>query len=277
MTAKTTYMGIGAALCLAMGGCAPIENYEDPDGPRHAGDYVVEEPEFAGVLTIVTYNLEYGEKIDRAIEVLQEEPLDAADVILMQEMNAEGTDRIARALELRYVYYPASVSYDGRDFGTAVLSRWPIAADHKLLLPHADPFNNRRRIATAAVIDVRGQEILTYSVHTTVASLGLGARLEQAEAVVLDAADFSGPVVIGGDFNTGDPDSEGQLVGVFTGHGMSWITEEVSKTAEFLGMEFRLDYIFSRGVELDVAGLFDGDAGSDHRPVWARVSLATAP
>jgi endonuclease/exonuclease/phosphatase (EEP) superfamily protein YafD len=270
-------MGVAVVLCLAMGGCAPIVNYESPDGPRHAGDYVVEEPVSASALTIVTYNLEYGENIDRAIEVLQEEPLGDADIILMQEMNAEGTDRIARALELRYVYYPASVSYDGRNFGTAVLSRWPIVDDYKLLLPHADPFNNRRRIATAAVIDVGGQEVLTYSVHTTVASLGLGARLEQAETVVLDAADFSGAVIIGGDFNTGDSDSEGQLVDVFADHGMNWITEEVSETAEFLGIQVRLDYIFSKHLELDAAGAFDGDAGSDHRPVWARVSLAAAP
>jgi endonuclease/exonuclease/phosphatase (EEP) superfamily protein YafD len=260
------------ALCLLPGACNLVENYVSPDGPRYAGDYVITERDSAGALTVVTYNLEYAKEVDKAIAVLQGEPLRHADIILMQEMDGEGTDRIARALELRYVYYPGSVHSSGRDFGTAVLSPWPIVADYKLLLPHADPFNNRRRIATVAIIDVLGQEIPTYSVHTTVMTLGLAARLEQAETVLRDAADFPGAVVIGGDFNTGDPDSEGQLVDLFAGHGMDWVTREVAATAEYLGLGVRLDYIFSKHLEPDAAGAFDGDAGSDHRPVWAQVS-----
>jgi endonuclease/exonuclease/phosphatase (EEP) superfamily protein YafD len=260
------------ALCLLAGACALAENYVSPDGPRHAGDHVIVERDSVNALTVVTYNLEHARQIDKAIAVLQGEPLRHADVILMQEMDREGTDRIARALELRYVYYPGSVHSSGRDFGTAVLSPWPIVADYKLLLPHADPFNNRRRIATAAVIDVLGQEILAYSVHTTVISLGLRARLEQAETVLRDAADFPGPVVIGGDFNTGDRDSEGQLINLFSGYGMDWVTREVAATAAYLGLGVRLDYIFSKHLEPRASGAFDGDAGSDHRPVWALVS-----
>ena len=54
-------------------------------------------------------------------------------------MDAPRTDAVARHLQMNYVYYPGSVHENGRDFGNAVLSRWPIVADKKLILPHRDP------------------------------------------------------------------------------------------------------------------------------------------
>jgi endonuclease/exonuclease/phosphatase family metal-dependent hydrolase len=114
------------ALALAATGCRAVLNYQSPLGPR-----------YAGALRVVTYNVQWGRHVERAINVLKTRaPLTDADIVVLQEMDAEGTRRIAEALGMGWVYYPAAVHPKrGSDFGNAILSRWPIVADEKLMLP----------------------------------------------------------------------------------------------------------------------------------------------
>jgi hypothetical protein len=48
-------------------------------------------------------------------------------------------------------------------WGTAILSRWPLGDDRKLLLPHGDPCSNTRRIAIAARAHIGDRVLLVYS------------------------------------------------------------------------------------------------------------------
>lgn len=259
-----------AYIALLVAGCSIEPNYLDPEGPRYAGDYIVDTPVAASRFKIVSYNLQLGREVDTAIAILSTGPLASADVIVMQEMRPDGVDRIAAALNLAYVYYPASVKKGG-DWGNAVLSRWPLTGDHKVLLPYADPYTNTRRIAVAAHIDV-GSGLLVYSVHTATFSLGLGARLDQAETILLDAATQSGPIIIGGDLNTADPGSQDQTTELFADYSFHWISDDATDTASALGIiDLTLDYVFGRGVEPVASATFTGDAGSDHRPIWVEI------
>ena len=258
---------VGAALAAA--GCSAATNYDDPDGPRYAGDHTGAAPVPRSSFRAVTYNLRYAIEIDKAIAALRSPELADADVILMQELDAAGTDRIAAALGLRYVYYPASVHGNGRDFGPAVLTPHPIVADHKLILPYHDPIQDRQRTATAAVLDVGGAEVTVYSVHTSIITLGLAARLEQVDAILDDAAAVAGPVIAGGDFNTGDPGSSDQTIDRFEDRGWAWASAGTDDTGKSRGLWFLLDYVFARDLPARSAGVFRGDAGSDHLPVWA--------
>lgn len=266
-----------ATLLVGLAGCELAHNYLDADGPRYAGDYAAPEPPAAETLLVVTYNLAYAVEIDRAIAVLRAPPFTDADVILMQEMDADGCDRIAAALGLRYVYYPASVALQGRDFGTAVLSRHPIAADHKLILPYAEPLNGRRRNATAAQLTIGGRPLSVWSVHASVITLGLGARLDQAQTVIDDTAQVDGPVIVAGDFNTADPDSARQTVELFNANGLEWASSGSGNTSRSAGLDFLLDFVFTRGLTPLEAGVFRGDAGSDHQPVWVRLAAPAVP
>src|SRR5262245_47892387 len=85
----------------------------------------------------ITFNIRFAREIDRAIALLIEDrDLQGADLVFLQEMDAPGTERIAAALGMHYVYYPATVHPgNGRDFGNAVLSRWPLRDEHKIVLP----------------------------------------------------------------------------------------------------------------------------------------------
>ena len=60
-----------AGLALAVGGCA-AHNYNDPAGPRFAGGRP--EPSTSDTLRVVSFNLEFGREIDRAIDLFRREP-----------------------------------------------------------------------------------------------------------------------------------------------------------------------------------------------------------
>jgi endonuclease/exonuclease/phosphatase family metal-dependent hydrolase len=206
-------------------------------------------------------------EVDRAIEVLESDSLRGADVLALQEMDEAGVDRIARAFGLNYAYYPASIHPASGDyFGPAVLSRWPIERSWKLLLPHGGWTRGQRRTATAAILRVRETRLLVYAVHLeTPVQISDRERRDQAMAVVTDAADYQGPVVIAGDFN-----SEG-IGGFLTGQGYAWLTKRVGPTVSWLSW----DHIFVRGLSPATppsAGVIrDNRGASDHHPVWTVV------
>jgi endonuclease/exonuclease/phosphatase family metal-dependent hydrolase len=192
-----------------------------------------------------------------------------ADVIALQEMDDAGTSAIARALSLNYVYYPGAVHpKTGRDFGNALLARWPIEADTKLMLPHPGRFRHMQRIAVGATVRVRDVPLRCYSVHLETPGAVSGAqRREQAAAILNDAAGFQ-RVLVAGDFN-----NQNIVATAFQGAGYHWITRGEPHTIS----QFRWDHIFTRGLRLrDVAStgvVKDSRGVSDHKPVWAELVL----
>jgi endonuclease/exonuclease/phosphatase family metal-dependent hydrolase len=167
-----------------------------------------------------------------------------------------------------WVYYPAVVRRGtGRRFGNAILSRWPIVDDDKLILPRVSVFGRMQRIATAATLDVGGVPLRVYSVHlATPVDLSLRARNDQFRAILDDAAPHP-RVIIGGDMNSGAMPRHAER------RGFHWATEEGPRTAAF----GRWDHIVYRGLapaEPDPSGtILDPREASDHRPVWIRAVL----
>jgi endonuclease/exonuclease/phosphatase family metal-dependent hydrolase len=248
-------------------GCAPALNLLNPTTPRFVGEYAIPTAQVAATptLRIVTFNIKLARRIDRAIEVLQSDSVRNADIVALEEMDNTGVDRIARALQLNYAYYPASIHpTDHKYFGPAILSRWPIERSWKLLLPHEARFRHQRRTATGAIVRVRDQRIRVYAVHLeTPVRISEAGREDQVQAVLSDASRFDGPVVIAGDFNS-------YGVGPYlVRRGYRWLTSRVGSSISF----FSWDHIFVRdlsparpasaGVVREVRG------ASDHHPVWA--------
>ena len=240
----------------------------DPEGPRYAGQYAPD-PLAASLLPrvkLVTFNIQFSKEYERAAGELSASPaLAGADIILLQEMDAKGTEHVAAALEQNYVYYPGSVQH-GRDFGNAVLSRWPIIADEKILLPHKGPADGRLRIAVCATVQTPLGDVRAYSVHTETPWLGPRARLEQAQAVLVDARSSTLPSVIAGDFNTGDPGSLEETVGLYEAAGFVWASRGGGDSLGTLDSTFVRDFI-------PLGSGTVGTEASDHRPQWADVEL----
>jgi endonuclease/exonuclease/phosphatase family metal-dependent hydrolase len=190
--------------------------------------------------------------------------LRGADVLLLQEMHEESTRRIAAALGLGYVYYPAIFHYrTNRHMGNAVLSRWPIVEDRKIVLPHVSRFVRTQRIATAATIRVGDLLVRVYSTHLgTMGDVAPEARRDQLRAILADADRYA-RVVIGGDMNDV---AVGQVA---REKGYAWPTERGPPTTS-LG---RVDHIFLKGLaapDSSAAGtVLDVGGASDHLAVWA--------
>ena len=256
-----------AALALAAA-CAG-RNYAGVEGPRYAGAPPgAATAARADTLRIVSFNIRFALQIDSAIAVLTSDAtLRDADVVLLQEMDADGTRRIAEALGMTWVYYPAIWRRPTRrDFGNAVLSRWPIVADAKLVLPHVSRYARTNRIATAATVRVGDSTLVrVYSAHLgTVLDIGAGSRRDQLRAILADAAPYD-RVVLGGDMNSGE-------VGrVARDAGYAWPTEPLTSTTPFGAA---LDHVFLRGLvpragDAPAAGVVTAHRGaSDHYPIW---------
>jgi endonuclease/exonuclease/phosphatase family metal-dependent hydrolase len=267
---RSPAVGSSIAAVFLLAGCAPTINLLNPLSPKFEGSYAA--PAVAADpsrLRVVSFNLKLADQIDRAIAVLRSGALANADVISLQEMDETGTERIARALGLNYVYYPGSIHPTRhRYFGPAILTRWPIVDSRKIVLPYEAPIRHQRRNATAATIDVGGSCLRVYAVHLeTQARATDRDREHQVDSILADADRTKCPVIVAGDFN-----SRG-IGNYLQQKGYSWPTRNVGRTITI----FSWDHIFARGLEVPdsaAAGkVRDVHGASDHRPVWATLIL----
>ena len=261
------------AVALATLACATSQNFLDPEGPRYVGSFGRAAVEAAlrppAPIRVVTFNVRMASDVDGAIALLaRTEALRQPDILLLQEMDATGVERMAGALGLNYVYFPGSVyPTSQREFGTAVLSPWPLDDERKLVLPHASLTTRVRRAVTSAVVHRGGLRIRAYAVHLPppVAISGR-ERKDQVRVITADAAAQDDLVVVGGDFNDRD-------VGPwFKAAGFRWLTDGLPGTSRQVGFWFSLDHVFARGLRLSgtvpAAGVVDAGSASDHRAVW---------
>lgn len=268
-------------------------------------------------LKVVAYNLERGHFVDGQIEALKTHPeMKNADAILLSEAD-RGCERtgkrhvardMAEALGMNMVYgvefmeIPSDGDYSKVcEHGNAVLSRYPITSKSLIRFKSTDswyeasPGNGKTygtgrlggRMAIAADIDAGGVSVRLYSVHFDSSATGNKSRGDEATEIAFDAKDVSGPVIIGGDMNTGM-----YLSDMTTGAARDFAPKNLKKrgyadahenlpaseraTMSDLGMKMALDLIFSRGATATAAGICKPEicgSLSDHRPVWAIFSL----
>lgn len=253
----------------ALAGCAgAVLNYTDPVGPRYAGG-VARAVAARDTLKLVSFNIEFGRHVDRALQLLREEPeLRDPDVVFLQEMDESGTRAIADSLGLAYVYYPSTLHPKSkRDFGNAVLSRYPIEDDRKILMPHLQRIRHIARAGVGATIRVGDRRLRVYSVHMgTFVGNGPRARREQFAAVLADAERYP-QVVVAGDFNSST------VPEIALPRGFTWPTRHLGHTSWLWDM----DHVMLKGLALagdSATGVIhDVRGASDHRPVWARIVL----
>jgi endonuclease/exonuclease/phosphatase family metal-dependent hydrolase len=268
---RRTSIAAALLVLLASGGCRTGRNYVEVSGPRYAGgaSAAVAAASPGNTLRVVSFNIERALRVDRAIAVLSAEPaLRDADIVLLQEMDERGTRQVAEAFGMGYVYYPGTFSLKTRrDFGNAVLSRWPIVSDTKVRLPHAGAFGRLQRTATAATIQVGPSLIRVYSTHLgTMINATPAAQRAQLRTVLADAEPYP-LVILGGDMN-----SHG-VVRVARTRGYEWPTEHGPRTTRF----GRWDHILLKGLHaagpLGSGTILDVRGASDHRPVWTVARL----
>jgi endonuclease/exonuclease/phosphatase (EEP) superfamily protein YafD len=251
--------------------CTTIKNYPDPLGPKFLGDYREDAPVFNDTLKVVSFNIAHALKIDQATQELSgSAELTGADIILLQEMDESGTETIARSLKTNYLYYPVSKK-DGKNFGNAILSRWPFSRERKYILPYDYPIKKSPRAAVSAVLQIGELEVLTYSVHTHTILLSEEKRLAQVDSLVKDISREWKQVIVGGDFNSPGTSNVEAIVRIFRQNGFQHASENSGTTVEVGPLDLTLDHIFSRGFEVVSTGALESSRASDHYPIWVKL------
>lgn len=246
-----------------------IVNYKDSKGHMLQGIYADSSQAFDGTMHVVTWNLHFGENLDKIIATLENtKELQESDLLLLQEINAEGVDRIASELHYNYIYYPTVFSRRRQgEYGIAILSKWPLTDPERILLPNWLPSWVENRFAEKAVAIVNGKNITVYNTHLDLAWMEPQGKFLTSE---MDKQDS--PIILGGDFNTWRPWSITYLEDLMKGVGLLRLTKESGYTFEVSGLKFTLDHIFSE--ELDyTSGVYRQTNASDHYPVWVEIKL----
>ena len=246
-------------------------NYEEA-GPLFTGQYAEAPPlSSSAPLKIITYNIDFGQLVDKAIEELTTIlDLQNNDIILLQEMDERGVDKIAQALRYNYSYYPASIHKHGKNFGNAILSPWPIRQPYKLLLPYYSITIHQRRIAVRAMVDVGEISILVYNAHTETYLSTRQHRREQAAAIFNNIDPAQAHVIVAGDFNTVRKATTLRVDAMADAQGLTRATVNVGATVR--RFPAIADHIYVRGFSVVAAGKAEETAASDHFPVWATLT-----
>lgn len=219
---------------------------------------------------VMTYSvMGRNENIEGILGVVRENP---SDIVLFQELRGEYGDTSTELIvkrELSGLYGGSSVY-----FVNNVLSRYP--------LMEVEPVGRLNGVAVdRVVVDIPGTPVQVWNVHLVKPTVDISRHLAQVELLLKAASETSGPIVIGGDFNTPER-GEGYRrlrryfrdAYVDAGRGLGFTFPSGSRTAGILGPFVRIDYIFLSptlcALEADV---LDVTGGSDHFPLIARVGL----
>ena len=247
-------------------------------------------------LKVVSYNMRYraGEDLKRVVELLRNDPeVGGSAVIGLQEVDRNkkrtghtNTARaMAEALGMNYVWAapPNARPKDGEqkrvgeaeeeETGVAILSPYPLTDVARIVLAHEGP-NRRRRAAIGATVRVGDVSLRVYSVHAET-RMPVAKKVEHWGAVLEDLKRHPHVrhVVVLGDFNTIKGKDVRAARRLFTGAGFHTPFPDSEETFKVLFLDFKLDWIWLRGLKAGDYGI-DKEIGlSDHWPLWAKVKL----
>lgn len=245
--------------------------------------------EGARVVDVMTYNIHHAQGTDGVLDLQRVADVieaSGADVVGLQEVDrhysarSDWVDQAAALAELLgwHAAYGANLDSpppagqtERSQYGTAVLSRYPIESAENTHLYNAD--GKEQRGLLHATIDVRGQRLDFYSTHLEHTSQDVRAR---QTAEIVDLVGDEDPAVVVGDFNA-DPDSPelATLTAVFDD---AWETAGIGPGYSYPAEDphARIDNLYvTDGVRTVTAEVVTADpVASDHLPVVSRVVIA---
>jgi endonuclease/exonuclease/phosphatase family metal-dependent hydrolase len=250
------------------------QNYTEQNYPFYAGSYAPQNVKPVETISVISYNIWFGDHIDQALSELREiQTQRTLDIVLLQEMDEIGVEQIARELQMNYVYFPAAIepTYD-ENFGNAILSRWPILDPQKLILPHKSLSNRMNRIATRATVHIQGMDILVYSVHTESVFTLPKFKRDQYTAILEDINPEAEFVIVGGDFNSFTQTSVEEIEKRYQDAGLGRVSKDGGYSVVKFGIGLSTDHIFAKGFMVQDAGALAGATASDHLPIWVTMT-----
>jgi endonuclease/exonuclease/phosphatase family metal-dependent hydrolase len=238
-------------------------------------------------IKVVSYNIRWrsGDDLKRLIKLLRDDPeIGSASIIGLQEVdrkkkrtgNSNVAKQMADDLGMHYVWAapPTTKPDDEEETGVAILSAYPLSDVRRIVLPHQGP-NGRRRAAVGATVEMENQKWRVYSAHAET-RLSLDKKIEQYQSILQDLAKYpSGmPAIVLGDLNTWEADAERKTIKLFSEAGLRTPFRNQNtfrRRILLVPIEFRLDWVWLRGLEASSYGIDRKIDVSDHWPLWTRV------
>ncbi|TCO49161.1 endonuclease/exonuclease/phosphatase family metal-dependent hydrolase [Kribbella antiqua] len=238
-------------------------------------------------LTVMTYNIHHGAGIDGALDLERIAVLiekSGADVVGLQEVDRHWSARsnwvdqpawFAQRLKMHYAYAanldlpPLNPGEPRRQYGTAILSRYPIQDFSNTLLP-LYPTGEQRGLAVAS-IKVRGADLRFANTHLT--SNNNSERLEQAQKVVSLLGTSTTPTLLVGDLNARPDAPEIKTLTALLNDTWPEVGVGPGYTIEADNPTARIDYLLHSSQLEPTAASVPLSLASDHLPVVASYNL----
>jgi len=251
-------------------------NYSSSEGPHFAKLSHHTVHEHRENIRVVTYNIQYAKRIKKAVALIEKNKnLNHADIICLQEMDEQGVDDIACFLKYNYIYYPAvRHPKHNRNFGNAILSKYPIVAHEKTILPYFDK-RKLQRIAVSAMVNIGDCKIKVVCLHMKVFLKDI-YRTMQVNRVMEIFSLGQKHCIIAGDFNTFTKKGYQASVNPLLESGFNLATHNLGWNYRhwyLLNKKSALDHIFTKGFEVLHTGQVLSRKASDHIPLWVELKI----
>jgi len=241
-------------------------------------------------IKVISYNIRWrgGDDLRKLIELLKHDrEIGGAAIIGLQEVdrNKKRTEHkntvklIAETLGCHYAWTapPATKAGQEEETGVAILSSYPLADIHRIILPHEGP-GGRRRVALGATVALSDGRIRVYSVHSE-NRISVARKMDQTKAVLKDLGQYPRdmPAIILGDLNTWEPDAVDKTSRLFPAESFSTPFDDdratFSRRILLIPIKLKLDWIWLRGLEATSHGIEEKIDLSDHWPLWVVVKM----
>lgn len=232
-------------------------------------------------LRILSYNIHHAEGVDGKLDVpriaqviLSVKP----DLVALQEVdkNTTRTGKVNQDIELAHLtkmnsVFGSNITFQGGQYGNAILSKFPIIKNKNFLLPNVDSGEQRGLLQSQIQISNK-ENVLFFSTHLDHRRSDT-ERLASAEAInQIISLDNKSPAILAGDFND-VPESP-----TLKELGKLWLrtNKKILKTIPASKPSRQIDYIFVQPKErwkIIESQVLDEDIASDHRAIFSIIEL----
>ena len=232
-------------------------------------------------LRILSYNIHHAEGVDGKLDVpriaqviLSVDP----DLVALQEVdkNTIRTGKVNQDIELSRLtkmnsVFGSNITFQGGQYGNAILSKFPIIKNKNFLLPNVDSGEQRGLLQSQIQISNK-ENILFFSTHLDHRRSDT-ERLASAKAInQIISLDNKSPAILAGDFND-VPDSP-----TLKELGKVWLrtNKKILRTIPASKPSRQIDYIFVQPKErwkIIESQILDEDIASDHRAIFSIIEL----
>ena len=228
-----------------------------------------EETQMPKTLRIGSYNIKHAAEANLNLNTIAQVIKKAnLDIVGLQEIDYKTTRsnrvdqpaKLAEYTEMPYYVFVRGIDYQGGQYGTLILSKYPIVSSEVIPL---ESWDKEGRSLGHAVIDVDGRQIDFFNTHLSYEDTSLRG-LQFFE--ISEKTDLCKDFILTGDFNTAN-------FSEFTILGGNLINDTFRKYPTFPGGNSAIDNIVYSDSFKEIASGTVTQSYSDHYMLWAEFEI----